>query len=168
MNPIKTMTLTLTAIITIAMMLTVIQFVLRKLKPRSEADSRIKSAYGIWFGCLLTAAFLISAKAILFLEEAVDNVSKIATTNLFFEIVKTSALYIGLSSVWLLLCLFIAKVLTIVMLGVRQETEEMELNNTCYFLIRGLAVNGLVFCLGPVLDIVFRMVMPNVPLPFYH
>jgi hypothetical protein len=168
MNPIKTMTLTLAAIVMIAMMLTVIQLLLRKIKPKSETDFKIKGAYGVWFGCLFTAACLIIVKAIVFLAEAADNIYKTGATNLFFELVKISSLYIGLSVLWLLLWHFIAKVMTVIILGSRHELEEMELNNTHYFLIRGLIVVGFVFCLSPVLEIVFRAVMPNVPLPFYH
>lgn len=166
MNPIRTIALTLAAIITMAMMLSVIRLLLRKLP--AETDLRIKPAYGIWFGSLFSAACLITAKAIVFLAEAIDNVYKIGAPGLFFELVKTSALYSGLSVLWLLFWFLIAKVFTAVILGVRQETEEMELNNTHYFLIRGLAVIGFVFCLSPVLEIIFRLVMPNVPLPFYH
>jgi hypothetical protein len=168
MNPLKTLSLTLAAIIAIAMLLSVIQLLLKKLKPVSEADSRIRTAYGVWFGGLFVAASLVAAKAIVFLAEAMDNVYKIGAANLIFELVKVSALYVGLSVLWFLLWFFIGKLLTSVMMGTRNDPEEMALNNTGYFLIRGLLVAGLIFCLSPVLDSLFRAVMPNIPLPFYH
>ncbi|WP_448698113.1 hypothetical protein ACFGVR_14930 [Mucilaginibacter sp. AW1-3] len=168
MNPIKMITLTLAAITTTALMLSTIQLLLRQVRSQSENDFRIKSAYGIWFASLAVAAILVSAKSILFLDEAADNLYKIMPVNLYWELAKTASLYMGLSVVWFLLWFFVAKAMAVTTLGMRREAEEMDLNNACYFLIRGLIFIGLVFCLSPVLDMVFRLVLPNVPLTFYH
>lgn len=168
MNTTKTITLTIAGMIALAIMLTLIQFLLRKVRLKSEADFRIKPAYGVWFTCLFIAGSLIAERIVTFLSEAIDNIFKMALPNTAFEIAKISSLYIGLGVIWFLLWYFITKVFSTIITGNRNELEEMELNNSHYFLIRGLIAIGFIFCLSPVLDILFRMVMPNIQLPFYH
>lgn len=168
MNTTKTITLTIAGIIALGIMLTLVQFLLRKVRSKSEADFRIKPAYGVWFGCLFIADCLITERIVTFLSEAIDNILKMALPNTAFEIAKITSLYIGFGVIWFLLWYFITKVFSAIIAGNRNELEEMELNNTYYFLIRGLVVIGFIFCLSPVLDTVFRMVMPNIQLPFYH
>lgn len=168
MNTTKAITLTIVGIIAIAIMLSIIQVLLRKVKLQAEAEFKIKPAYGIWFVSLLIAASLIGAKAITFLGEAVDNIYKMGSQNLGAEIAKIASLYIGLSVVWFLLWYFVSRVFSIIILGLRKEQEEMSLNNIYYFLVRGVLINMFIFCLSPILDVIFRLVMPNIQLPFYH
>ncbi|HEY4194578.1 MAG TPA: hypothetical protein VGM63_03525 [Mucilaginibacter sp.] len=168
MNTVKTTTSAIAGIIVVAILLSVIQFLLRNLRSKSESDFRIKSAYGLWFSSLFIGTCLIAAKVVTFLDEAIDNIYKMNSSNPALAIAKASSLYIGLSVAWFLLWYFIAKVLSTMITGNRKEFEEMELNNTYYFLIRGLIVIGFIFSLSPVLDTIFRVVMPNVQLPFYH
>lgn len=168
MNTTKTITLTIAGIIAVAIMLTLIQFLLRKVKIKSEVDFKIKTAYGIWFACLFVASCLITAKVVSFLGEAIDNIYKMGSPSLALDVAKISSLYIGLGVIWFLLWYFIAKVFSTIIAVNRNEVEEMELNNSYFFLIRGIIVIGLIFCLSPVLDIIFRLVMPNIQLPYFH
>lgn len=168
MNLNKAATLTIVGIIAIGIMLTLIQLLLRKAKQQAETDFKIKPAYGIWFASLLLAASLTTAKAISFLAEAIDNIYKIGSPNLTGEAAKTASLYIGLSAVWFLLWYFVSKVFSTIILGIKKETEEMALNNVHFFLIKGIIINAFIFSLSPVLDVIFRMAMPNIQLPFYH
>lgn len=164
----KTIALTIAGIITLAIILTIIQFLLRKVRSKSEADFRIRLAYGVWFACLFIAGCVVAARIVTFLSEAIDNIFKMGLPNTAFEIAKVTSLYIGLGVIWFLIWYFIAKVFSVIIAGNRNELEEMELNNTCFFLIKGLIVIGFIFCLSPVLEMIFRMVMPNIQLPFYH
>jgi hypothetical protein len=168
MNMTKAVTLTIVGIITIAIMLTIIQLLLRKVKPQAEADFKIKPAYGTWFAGLFVAAAQISFKAVTFLSEAIDNIYKIGSPAMVAEVAKIAALYIGLGVVWFLLWYFVSKVFTTIILGLKKDQEEMSLNNVHFFLIKGTIINVFIFSLSPVLDVIFRMVMPNIQLPFYH
>jgi hypothetical protein len=168
MNTTKAVTLTIGGIIAIAIMLTIIQLLLRKVKLQAEAEFKIKPAYGIWFASLFIAASLVSAKAVTFLGEAIDNLYKIGSPNMITETAKIASLYIGLSVVWFLLWYFVSKVFATIILGLKKEQEEMSLNNVHFFLIKGTIINAFIFSLSPVLDVIFRMVMPNIQLPFYH
>ncbi len=84
------------------------------------------------------------------------------------EIAKIASLYIGLSVIWFLLWYLVSKVFVTIILGIQKEQEEMSLNNVYFFLIKGLIINVFIVSLSPVLEIIFRMVMPNIQLPFYH
>lgn len=168
MNTTKTIILTIAAIIAIAIFLSVINLLLCKIKPQSETDFKIKSAYGIWFAGLFTGSCLTTARIIPFLSEAIDNIYKIGKQAPLYEVAKTTSLFTGLGLIWFLFCYFIAVALSVIVLGTRKDPEEMQLNNTHLFLVKALILVGLIFTLSPALDLLFRMVTPNIPLPFYH
>jgi hypothetical protein len=168
MNTTKTIALMLAGIMEMVVMLSVIRLLLRKVKRHAETDFKIKQAYGIWFTGLFLAACMISARTVAYLVEAIDNIQKIGSAGLVTEIIKVSALYIGLGAVWFLLWYFITRVFSAVIFGIRKEEEEMALDNLYYFLLRAALVIGFVFSLSPALDMVFRWFMPNVPVSFIH
>lgn len=58
--------------------------------------------------------------------------------------------------------------MTLYLLLVSNEQEEMGLNNVHYFLMRVAIFIGIIFSLSLVLDLLFRMFMPNIPAPFFH
>lgn len=164
----KTITLTIAGILMIAMLLSVIQLLLRKLKAVAEIDFKWKSAYGIWFSGLFTAATLIISHAITYLGEAIDNIIKIGAAHQLLDITKISSLYIGLGIAWYLLWYYVAKVFAVIIMGNKNEQEEMGLNNTHYFLIRAAIFIGIIFSFTFILDLLFRQFMPNILVPFYH
>ena len=168
MNITKTITLTIAGILMIAMLLSIIQLLLRKLKTDAETDFKWKSSYGIWFTGLFAAATIIISRTIVFLSEAIDNIIKIGSPHQFLEITQISSLYIGLSIAWYLLWYYIAKVFAVIVMGRKNELEEMGLNNVHYFLIRATIFIGIIFSFSFILDLLFRFFMPNIPVPFYH
>jgi hypothetical protein len=168
MNITKLLTLFLTGIMTTGIILLVIQLLVRKIKQKSESDLLVKPAYSIWYAGMFLSASLVVFKILVFSGEATDNTLKIAHTGLLLDLSKTVSLFIGIGTAWYLLTYFFAKLFAILLLGLRNEEEEMALGNTHYFLIRAATLIGLAFCLSPILDLIFRMVMPNVQLPFYH
>jgi len=168
MNTIKIIILTVTGIVVVAIMLLVIQLLLRKVKLKSETDFKIKSSYGIWFASLFIAATVLTLKTVSYLSEAIDNIYKIASLNRTTEILKIISLYIGLSVIWFFLCYIVAKVFSAIIVGVKNEQEEMGLDNVHYFLIRGITTIGLTFSLSTILEIILRIFMPNIQIPLYH
>lgn len=164
----KTITLTLAGILMIAMLLSIIQLLLRKPKLHAETDFKWKSAYGVWFTGLFVAATLVISRAVFFLSEAVDHIIKKGSGHQLLEIAKISSLYIGLVIGWYLLWYYITKVMAVILMGVSNEQEEMGLNNVHYFLMRAAIFIGVIFSLSLILDLLFRMFMPNIPAPFFH
>ena len=81
MNTSKTITLTIAGLIAIAIVLLIIQLLLKKLKSKSEIDGRLKLSYGIWFVTLCIAGSSVNLKTISVLSEAIDNINNMNIQN---------------------------------------------------------------------------------------
>ena len=102
MNTSKTIALIIAGLVTIAIVLLIIQLLLKKLKQKSELNGKLKLSYGIWFATLFIAAVLVTVKTITVLSEAIDNIYKMNAANAIVETSKAASLFIGVSAVWFL------------------------------------------------------------------
>ena len=168
MNTSKTIALTIAGLVAIAIVLLIIQLLLKKLKPKSEIDGRLKLSYGIWFVTLFIAASIVNSKTISVLSEAIDNIYKMNIPNMLGESAKATSLFIGLGVVWFVVWFYIANLLAVIIVGKRIDSNEMESDNRSYFLIKGFLVIGFMLCLLPIFETLLRVFMPSIEIPFYH
>ena len=168
MNIEKNFTLTLIGIVAISISITIIQFLLRKEKKKSEIDGKIKISFGIWFSSILLGATIINLKTITILNEALDYIYKVNSNELQIEIAKISSIYIGLSAIWLLIWFFIVKVFSVIFVGKRNDENEMENDNYVYFIIKGIMLICFLLGLLPIFENLLRAFLPNIEIPFYH
>jgi len=153
--------------IALLLLLTVINFILKKLKPDSEEDFRLRTAYGIYFGGILVAGIVIQVNVMAYVNEAADIIQKTAAGSIF-EMAKTAILFIGLGIVWFILLHVLTGIFTAVFSGIKREPEEMLLGNTYYFVIKSLIFIGIAILMTPGFSLVLRWLMPNVPTAFIH
>jgi hypothetical protein len=168
MNISKIITLAIAGLVSISIMLMVVQLLILKLKPKSETDGKIKLSYGIWFSSLFISASIVISKAILVFNEALDNIYKFNAQNTILESAKIASFYIGSAMVWFVAWVYIASFLTKMICGKRINANEIEADNYAYFLIRGMILIGLLLCLIPVFEIMIRLFIPSIEIPFYH
>ncbi|HLV24214.1 MAG TPA: hypothetical protein VKY36_05500 [Moheibacter sp.] len=168
MDTTKIITLTIIGIIAIAISLTITQLFLRKAKKKSEKDNKINLAYGILFLTWIVAFSLLNLQSISILNEFIDTVYKTKSTNPLLDISKTSILFIGLTNTWLILCFFITKIFSVVFAGNRVTAQEIENNHYTYFLIKGFIFVTFIYCLLPVFEMLLRMFLPKIEIPFYR
>ncbi|SDC80165.1 hypothetical protein [Niabella drilacis] len=168
METVKTITLSTAIVVAFAIVLMIIQLILRKAKSKIDEDGKIQRSFCIWFVTLLLSGTFIIAKMVAVFSEAVDNIYKINPSGAVLESFKTGALFTGLSIVWLLLWYFIANILSVLNTGKRNEANEVAADNYVFFLIRGMVLIGLSICLLPVFEIILRAFLPGVQVLFYH
>ncbi len=167
MNIRSTITLTLVAVIAFAILLFIIQLLLKKLKSSSEAEeSYIRSSYAVWFSTLFISASIIVMTAIKLLSEALDNINKHFASSALKETIKTASLFIGLSIVWFVIWYAVSHILSKLIL--EKRSNEMESENWSFFLIRGVLQIGLTLCLSTIFEIILRAFIPTIQIPFYH
>ncbi len=164
----KLIILTVAGIILVGLLLLLIQLILRKLKPISEEEGKIRLSYSIWFAMLLLSAIIISQKTLATLAEAVDNISKGNSMNFFGEVIKTTSLFIGLAIIWFIVWYFISTLLSVIVLGNRKDSNEISGSNVGFFIIKGMIVIGFTICTLEILGLLQRAFMPSVQLPIYH
>jgi hypothetical protein len=168
MNTSKTFILTIAVLIALAILIMILQLLFRKVKNKNSEEGKLKLSYGVWFATLFLSGSLIMAKVISIFSETIDNIYKISTANNLLESFKMGSLFIGLGIVWLLLWYFIVNILSILVVGKRNEVKEIETDNFSYFIVRGILLIGFTVCLLPVFENILRAFMPNVQIPFYH
>lgn len=168
MNIEKNFTLTIIGIVAIAISITIIQFLLRKEKKKSEIEGKIKISFGIWLASILLGATIINLKTITILNEALDYIYKVNANELTIEIAKISSIFIGISAIWLIIWFFIVKVFAVIFVGKRSDENEMENDNYVYFIIKGIMLICFLLGLLPILENLLKAFLPNIEIPFYH
>ncbi|MBK5215091.1 MAG: hypothetical protein JJE55_15705 [Flavobacteriaceae bacterium] len=168
MDTTKVVSLTLIGIIAMAIALTVIQFLIRKEKLKSEKEGKINLSYGILFSTWIIAITILNLKSISILSEFIDIISKTTSSNPTIEILKTSILFIGLTNVWLIVLYFITKAFSLIFIGKKNNLYEIENNNYPYFIMKGILFISFIYLLLPVFEIILREFFPAIEIPFYR
>ncbi|MFD0765259.1 hypothetical protein ACFQZI_10385 [Mucilaginibacter lutimaris] len=168
MNTNKLIVLLLTGPFSMVLLLTLIKFMLRKIREQGEEDFRLKPGYGLYFAGLLISGMLIQLTATSRIAEAADILQKNAGAGIMTDLGKTAVLFMGLGIVWFFLCYLLAHVFTVAGLGIKKEREEMVLGNTYYFLIKSVLLIAFALLMSPGLALVLRWLMPGISVQFIH
>lgn len=168
MDTTKMITLTVIGIIAISISLTVTQLFLRKAKIKSENEGELNLAFGILFLGWVISFSLLNLKATSIMNEYIDMVYKSNSSNHLADIAKTSVLFIGLTNVWLILWYFITQAFSLLSAGKRTDVNEIENNHYPYFLIKGILFISFIYCTMPVFEMLLRIFLPTIEIPFYR
>ena len=168
MDTTKSIALLTFSIIAIAISMLIIKWLTNKLKSKSNPDHTLNISLNIWIGFLVLAYFIILGKSLVLLNEGVDIILNSAITNILWKIVQTSSIFWGLTLVWFFVWHFISGYLTLLLLNTKSDSIEVDRNNWSYFLTRGIILAGSVFVVTPVFEILLRIFIPAIEIPFYH
>jgi len=168
MNTTSEILLIICCIITIAMGIFIVQILLRKLRLKSESETKIKISYGIWIMSLFVAYCINTAKTIEILNEAYDTIMKVNQSDALSKILQTSSVFIGLNILWFIIWYSLSNVLSTILIGKRNIIKEMEQDNISYFLIRGVILVGVIISFLILYESILRVFLPNIKVPFYY
>ena len=138
-----------------------------KLNTQTD-DGKIKVSYGIWLLMLIIAFSINTSKTISVLNEAMDALTKSVQNNLYIEIFKISSIFVVLNLIWMVIWYFVSNVLSVITIGKRKITKEMDADSVSYFLIRGILFISIIFSFLPVFETLIRYFIPSFGVPFYH
>jgi hypothetical protein len=164
----KIIILSIGVLISLATIIMMPKLLFRKIRNKNSEEGKLKLSYGIWFATLFLSGSLIMGKGIFIFNEAIDNIYKTSLSVSLLELLKKGSLFIGLGIIWLMIWYYIINILSIIIMGKRDEVKEIEIDNCSYFLVRGILLIGFIICLLPVFEIILRTFMPSVQIPFYH
>lgn len=168
MDTTQIVTLTVIGIIAMAISLTVTQLFLRKAKAKSENEGKINIAYSILFLGWVISLSLLNMKSISIMNEYYDTVYKMNSAYHLAEIAKVSVFFIGLTNIWLVLWNFITQAFSQLIAGKRTDVKEIETNHYTYFLMKGMVYISFIYCIMPVFEMLLRMFLPNIEVPYYR
>lgn len=168
MNTTKVITLALIAIISLAISLLTTQVVFKKIKATSESQEKFNLAFGVFFTSWVISFSILNQKIVVILNEFIDLVYKTSSTGQLITIVKSSILFIGLSNFWMIVSFMLTRAISILFAGKRSLINEIENNHYVYFFMYGFVYVSFVYCSIPVFEIILRIFLPNIEMPFYH
>jgi hypothetical protein len=168
MNTLKLFTLPITILISFVLLLLIIHLILKPFKAKKDEEGNLKLAYGIWFFALFMSGASIVTDVVRLSLEVVDNVIKIRPDQLILVMVRSIASITVLAFLWFLIWFYVVKFLTKIVVYKGSDAQEMSANNYTYFIIKGSILLGIVLSLSSVLELILRLVVPNIEVPFYH
>lgn len=166
MSSIKILSLSIIGILIFIISLTLIKFILKKSK--ITAEKKLTLSYSIWIVCLLISFSIIDIKTINVFGETLDIIYKTNLPNPIFEIIRSGAVFTAISCIWFWISYIFNNYITILLLGKRKNSNEMDNDNYLYFLVKGIALISFVSCLFIVFEGLLRTFVPNINTPFYH
>lgn len=157
------------AIVATALMLMSIQFLAKKLNIKSEKEEKITVSYSIWISSIMISFFLYSKVALGLIENSIELIIYSKTIdNAFIAVMQKIAVFSGFTFLFTFLAYYIVHILLIFIIGKRNESIEMEKENTGYFIIKGVLLILLVFSLITIFEHFLGWFVIKVDTPFYH
>ncbi len=163
----KIVALTVIGIMAMAISLSITQFFLGKAKMKSESEGKINLSYGIFFLSWVISFSLLNVRFVSVMSEYLDGIYKASSSHQFSEIAETSVLFIGLTNVWLISSYYITEIFSLVLFERKGLVKEIENNHYTFFLMKGFVFIGFVNCLMPVFEMLLRVFLPTLEIPFY-
>lgn len=165
----KTILLVSVTIIAFAVSLTVTQLFIKKEKTISENEGKLKLSFAVYISTWVILFSILNLKMIGLVEEFIDSLYKINTNkNPLMEAIKTSAIMISITNVWLVLWYYAGHVFSLILMGKRKPLNELENDNYSYFIIKGIVIISFMSLLMPFFEKLLRMFLPQIEIPFYH
>lgn len=168
MSSLKLITISVSVILSFLLLLFSIYFLTKKFKSKLNNDGRLKVSFGIWYAALFLSGSNVISVVINSITEVIDNLVKINPPKFNLQLVQSISLIIGVGFIWFILWFFVIKfIINAIRLKV-DEHQEMEDDNSSYFIIKAAMLIGLIFSLSSLLSLILRTLIPNVEVPFYH
>lgn len=167
MNTIKYISITASIIVAYIILLFIIRFLLSGFKVIKDEEENIKKSYGIWFSALFVTGsgliyFLINATF-----EAIDLFIRIKQEMVSIEIIKIIGSLFLIAFSWFVIWQFVVSRLCN-WLYRKSDAQSMDTNDIGFFLIKSALLIGVIFGLSPLLQMLLKLVMPQIEIPFYH
>ena len=159
----------LVAVVATVLMLMVIQFLTKKQNIKSETEEKINTSYAIWLSSILVTFFMFLRIALDQTENAIEVIIYSKTIDdTFVQVMQKIAIYTGFTFLFTFISYYIVHNVLKLTLGNRIDSLEIEKDNRSYFIIKGVLLILLVFCLVNIFEHFLRWFAPVVDTPFYH
>lgn len=168
MNISKEFILTCFGVFAFVIFLSITQLFFRKERAESEVDGRFVLAYGVLILSWVFSFSILNYISLSILIEFSDSLYRVKIIDPELNLITTGVLFTGLTNIWIFFCYLIVNTLSFLYSGKRKCINEIQSNNYVYFLLKGGVFVGLVFSLLPVFELVLRLFVPEVEIPFYR
>jgi len=157
------------AVVNTALLLMFLQYFVKRLKIKPEANSAISHSYTIWISSILITYLMLLKVALNLIENAIEIIifSKVIDDT-FLQVIQRIAVYTGFTFLFTFFSYYIVHNILGLTMGNRIDSIEIEKENKGYFIIKGVLQIGLVFSLLDIFEHFLQWFAPMVDTPFYH
>jgi hypothetical protein len=159
----------LVAIIAIALLLLVVQFISKRQKINLGLDSQINLSYSIWINTLMISFVLFLKVALELIENSIETIISSKTIdNTFLAVMEKISIFVGFTFLFTFFSYYLINFIIKIFLGNRQINIEIKNNNIGYFIINGLSLILFTYSILNIFEHFLRWFSPVVSTPFYH
>lgn len=167
MNTIKYISISVSIILTFIILLLIIRLFLKPFKVIKDEEENIKKSYSIWFFAL----FLTGSGIIYFLMnatfEAIDVIIRMNQEGILMQIAKVISSLFLVGFGWFIVCCFIVNRL-FGWFYKKADANAMNSDDVGFFMMKSAVLFGFIFGLSPILQMLLKLVIPQIEIPFYH
>jgi len=135
---------------------------------KQKKSENINTSEALYLASLIISAGLIFQKVIQSISIAFDNISKIQSSQIYLQFIKTSSAISVSGIILFVISLYIAKYLSTLFFGSRKDIVEFDSENNAYALIRGALMFSITLVLLQLGENIFSYLIPSITLPFYR
>lgn len=160
----------LVAIIATALMLLVLQYIVKRKNIRENNEEQVLSiSYSIWFVSFLIPFFLYLKISLIVLENYIEIlINPKCLEDAFLGVAKRISILIGFTFLFTFAIYYIVNNISKITLGNRKDKIEIENNNKGYFVIKGVLMIFISFLTLTVFEHLLLLFSPVIDLPFYY
>lgn len=159
----------LVAIIAIAIMLLIVQFISKRQKINLELEPQINLSYSIWISTIMISFVLFLKVALELIENSIETIiySKIID-NTFLAVMEKISIFVGFTFFITFFSYYLTSMIMRMLFGNRQLNVEIENNNIGYFIINGISIILFTYSILNNFEHFLRWFVIKVETPFYH
>jgi hypothetical protein len=159
----------LIAIIAIAIMLLIIQFISKRHKINLGLEPRINQSYSIWISTIMISFVLFLKVALELIENSIETIIYSKTiNNTFLAIMEKTSIFVGFTFFITFFSYYLITIIMRMFSGNRKLNIEIDNNNIGYFIINGLCIILFTYSILNIFEHFLRWFTPVVNTPFYH
>lgn len=159
----------LVAIISIAIMLNILQFISKRQKINLGLESQINRAYTIWMGTIMVSFVLFLKVALELIENSIEVIIYSETIeDTFLAVMEKISIFVGFTFSFTFVSYYLITIIMKMFSGNRQLKIEIENNNIGYFCINGVSLILFTYSILNIFEHFLRWFSPVVSTPFYH
>lgn len=159
----------LIAIISLAVMLIVLQYISKRQKISLGLESHINISYAIWISAILISYTFFLKITLDLIENAIEIIINSKTIeNTFLAAIEKISIFIGFTFLFTFLSYLITNSILKIFLGSRKLEQEITKNNIGYFLIFGICLLLFTYSIINGFEHFLRWFMPVVTTQIYH
>ena len=159
----------LVAIISVAILLIILQFISKRQKINLGLEPQINLSYSIWISTIIISFAIFLKVALELIENSIEIIIHSNTIdNTFLAVIEKISIFIGFTFLFTYISYYLITIIMKMFSGNRNLNVEIDNNNIGYFIVKGVSLILFTFSILSIFEHFLKWFSPVVETPFYH